>query len=314
MTAPRPGGASTTIAPITTDIPARLDRLPWSRFHLLVVTGLGITWILDGLEVTIVGALGGVLQNPGTLGLSATQIGSVASAYVSGAVCGALLFGWLTDRLGRKRMFFVTLAIYLLGVALSAFSWNFWSFALFRLITGLGIGGEYSAINSAIDELIPARLRGRIDLIVNGSFWIGAALGSGVVSLVLDTRLFSLDIGWRLGFGIGAVLGLFILLLRRSIPESPRWLLTHGYGEEAERNVADIERRVDFHGAAPAATTIFHPRRNFGLGLLFHTLFVTYRRRTILVVVLMASQAFLYNAIFFTLGLILTKFYGVKAD
>jgi MFS family permease len=312
VTPPTTGGGTTTI---TTDIPARLDRLPWSRFHLLVVVALGITWILDGLEVTIVGALGGVLQNPGTLHLTATEVGSVASAYVSGAVAGALLFGWLTDRLGRKRMFFVTLAVYLLGVALSAFSWNFASFALFRLITGLGIGGEYAAINSAIDELIPARLRGRIDLIVNGSFWIGAALGSGVVSVVLDTRLFPLDIGWRLGFGIGAVLGLFILFLRRSIPESPRWLLTHGYAAEAERNVAEIERRADFHAPAPpAATTTFHPQRRFGLGVLFRTLFVTYRRRTVLVVVLMASQAFLYNAIFFTLGLILTKFYSVKAD
>jgi MFS family permease len=313
MIPPLTGGGG-TIAPITTDIPARLDRLPWSRFHLLVVTGLGITWILDGLEVTIVGALGGVLQNPGTLHLSATEVGSVASAYVGGAVVGALLFGWLTDRLGRKRMFFVTLAVYLLGVALSAFSWDFWSFAAFRFITGLGIGGEYSAINSAIDELIPARLRGRIDLIVNGSFWIGAAIGSGVVNIVLDTRLFPLDIGWRLGFGIGAVLGLFILFLRGSIPESPRWLLTHGYGEEAERNVAAIERRVDFPGnAAPAATMVFHPQRNFGLGPLFHTLFIRYRRRTVLVLVLMASQAFLYNAIFFTLGLILTKFYRVPA-
>jgi MFS family permease len=182
MTAPRTGGGNEIGATIATDIPARLDRLPWSRFHLLVVVALGITWILDGLEVTIVGALGGVLQDKATLHLTGTEIGSVASAYVIGAVVGALGFGWLTDRIGRKRMFFVTLAIYLAGVMLSAFSWNFASFAIFRLITGLGIGGEYAAINSAIDELMPARLRGRIDLVINGSFWIGAALGSGVVS------------------------------------------------------------------------------------------------------------------------------------
>ena len=299
---------------ITTNIPARLDRLPWSRFHLLVVVALGITWILDGLEVTIVGAMGGVLQDPGTLHLTGTEVGSVASAYVTGAVCGALLFGWMTDRLGRKRMFFITLAVYLVGVALSALSWSFWSFAIFRLITGFGIGGEYSAINSAIDELMPARLRGRIDLIINGSFWIGAAIGSGVADIVLNTALFPLDIGWRFGFGIGAVLGLLILLLRRHVPESPRWLLTHGYAAEAERNIADIERRAGFHGAtAPAATVTFHPRSRFGLGTLFRALLITYRRRTVLVVMLMASQAFLYNAIFFTLGLILTKFYGVPA-
>jgi MFS family permease len=314
MTVPRTGGGNEIGPAIATNIPARLDRLPWSRFHLLVVVALGITWILDGLEVTIVGALGGVLQDKATLHLTGTEIGSVASAYVIGAVIGALLFGWLTDRIGRRRMFFITLAIYLVGVLLSAFSWNFASFAIFRLITGLGIGGEYAAINSAIDELMPARLRGRIDLVVNGSFWIGAALGSGVVSIVLDTRLFPVDLGWRLGFGIGAALGCIILFLRRWIPESPRWLLTHGHAAEAERNVAEIERRADFRATAPpAATAIFRPQASFGLGLLFRTLFVTYRRRTILVLVLMASQAFLYNAIFFTLGLVLTKFYAVPA-
>ncbi len=308
MSAAQSGGA------ITTDIPARLDRLSWSRFHLLVVVALGITWVLDGLEVTIVGALGGVLQDPATLHLSGTQIGSVGSAYVIGAVVGALVFGWLTDRIGRKRMFFVTLAIYLVGVLLSAFSWNFASFAIFRLITGLGIGGEYSAINSAIDELMPARLRGRIALIINGSFWIGAALGSGIVNIILDTRLFPVDLGWRLGFGIGAALAAFILFLRRWVPESPRWLLTHGYAEEADRNIADIERRAGATEPPPAeGRSTFHPQKSFGLGALFHTMFVVYQRRTVLVLVLMASQAFLYNAIFFTLGLVLTKFYAVPA-
>jgi MFS family permease len=307
----RPGAALTTGA-ITTDIPARLDRLPWSRFHLLVVVALGITWILDGLEVSLVGALGGVLQDKATLHFNGGEIGSLASAYVVGAVIGALFFGWLTDRIGRRRMFFITLAVYLAGVLLSAFSWNFASFAIFRLITGLGIGGEYAAINSAIDELMPARLRGRIDLVVNGSFWIGAALGSGVVSIVLDPRLFPIDLGWRLGFAIGAVLGCIILFLRRWVPESPRWLLTHGYAAEAERNVAEIERRANSTAdAAPAPTVTFFPRARFGLGPLFRALLVTYRRRAILVLVLMASQAFLYNAIFFTLGLVLTKFYAV---
>jgi MFS family permease len=310
MTAPRGGDHITET--ITTDIPARLDRLPWSRFHLLIVVALGITWVLDGLEVTIVGALGGVLQDKATLHLSGTEIGSAASAYVIGAVIGALFFGWLTDRLGRKRMFFVTLGIYLVGVLLSAFSWNFVSFAIFRLITGLGIGGEYSAINSAIDELMPARLRGRVDLIIDGSFWIGAAVGSGMTSIVLDTRLFPIDLGWRLGFAVGAVLGCIILFLRRWIPESPRWLLTHGRVAEAELRVAEVERRAGLP-QAPLSTdrATFHPRRSFGLGPLFRTLLVTYRKRTILVLVLMASQAFLYNAIFFTLGLVLTKFYAV---
>jgi len=306
VTAPQKLGA------ITTDIPARLDRLSWSRFHLLVVIALGITWVLDGLEVTIVGALGGVLQDPRTLHLSATEIGSVASAYVIGAVVGALVFGWLTDRVGRKRMFFVTLAIYLVGVLLSAFSWSFASFAIFRLITGLGIGGEYSAINSAIDELMPARLRGRIDLTINGSFWIGAALGSGMLSIILDTRLFAIDLGWRLGFGIGAALGIFVLFLRRWVPESPRWLLTHGHAEEANRNIADIEHRAGVAAPPPAAArSTFFPQKSFGFDALFRTMFVVYRRRTILVLVLMASQAFLYNAIFFTLGLVLTRFYNV---
>lgn len=304
-----------TVETITTDIPARLDRLPWSRFHLLVVVALGITWVLDGLEVTIVGGMGGALQDARTLHLSGTQIGSAASAYVIGAVIGALVFGWLTDRIGRKRMFFVTLAIYIIGVLLSAFSWNFASFAIFRLITGLGIGGEYSAINSAIDELMPARLRGRIDLIINGSFWIGAALGSGVVDIVLDPDLFPVGLGWRFGFGIGAALGCIILFLRRWVPESPRWLLTHGYAADAERNVADIERRVGISGRPhPDEASTFHPQASFGLRILFRSMLVEHRSRTILVLVLMTSQAFLYNAIFFTLGLVLTKFYRVPAD
>jgi len=212
---------------IQTDIPFRLDRLPWSRFHLLVVIGLGITWILDGIEVTIVGSLGPALQSADTLHLTSSNLGAIASFYVVGAVTGALVFGWITDRHGRRLVFYMTLIVYLTGVLLSAFAWNFWSFALFRMLTGLGIGGEYAAVNSAIDELIPAKYRGRIDLIVNGSFWLGAAAGALAVPFLLDPNLFSPNIGWRLGFGIGGMLGLSILLLRRFVPESPRWLVTH---------------------------------------------------------------------------------------
>jgi MFS family permease len=212
---------------IVTDIPFRLDRLPWSRFHVLVVIGLGITWILDGLEVTIVGSLGPALQSAQTLSLSSANLGAIASFYVVGAVIGAVGFGWVTDRFGRRLVFYITLVVYLTGVMLSAFAWDFWSFACFRMLTGLGIGGEYAAVNSAIDELIPAKYRGRIDLIVNGSFWLGATGGALAAPFLLDPRLFPVDLGWRLGFGIGGVLGLSILMLRRFVPESTRWLITH---------------------------------------------------------------------------------------
>src|SRR3979490_3269231 len=222
-------------AMIRTNIPFRLDRLPWSRFHFLVVVGLGITWILDGLEVTIVGSLGPALQSADTLHLSSANLGAVASFYVVGAVVGALVFGWITDRHGRRLVFYVPLMVYLSGVLLSAFAWDFWSFAFFRMITGLGIGGEYAAVNSAIDELIPAKYSGRVDLIVNGSFWLGAAGGALAVPFLLDQRLFAPDIGWRLGFGIGAILGLGILLLRRFVPENPRVLATHGRDDQAEK-------------------------------------------------------------------------------
>jgi MFS family permease len=298
---------------LRTDIPARLDRLPWSRFHWLVVLALGVTWILDGLEVTFKGAVSGVLQLPETMGFTPAEIGLLGSGYLVGAVCGALFFGRLTDRYGRKRLFFITLGVYLAGVGLSAFSWDLWSFLLFRFITGLGIGGEYAAINSAIDELIPARHRGRVGLMINGSFWLGAALGSGATVLLLDPAHFAPDLGWRLGFGIGAALGLLILFFRRFIPESPRWLLTHGYAEEAERIVRAIERRIG-RPLAPASTVIeLHPRRRFGLAHVAHVMFARYRSRSALCVMLMMSQAFLYNAIFFTYALVLTRFYGVPA-
>jgi MFS family permease len=301
--------------PITTDIPARLDRLPWCRFHVLVVVALGVTWILDGLEVTIVGSIGPVLENPQTLGLSAAEIGSAGSAYVTGAVLGALVFGWLTDRFGRRLVFYVTLVVYLAGVMLTATSWSFWSFAAFRAITGMGIGGEYAAINSAIDELIPARYRGRVDLIVNGSFWLGAAAGSGASLLFLDPHILAPNLGWRLPFAVGGVLGLGILLLRRYVPESPRWLVTHGWSRAADATIAEIEQRVRSDTGAqldrPQARLTVHPRKSFGFGLIFRALLGKYVGRSALALTLMTAQAFLFNAVFFSYGLVLTKFQGV---
>jgi MFS family permease len=306
---------SPTSGAVKTDIPARLDRLPWSRFHLLIVVGLGVTWILDGLEVTIVGALGPALQSSQTLHLSSADLGAVASFYVVGAVTGALVSGWVTDRFGRRLVFYATLIVYLAGVLLSACAWDFWSFALFRMLTGMGIGGEYAAVNSAIDELIPAKYRGRIDLIVNGSFWVGAAAGAAVTPLLLDQGLFSVNVGWRLGFGIGGVLGLSILMLRRFVPESPRWLVTHCRSEDAERTVRKIEadvasstgRKLD-----PVTESItVHPRKSFGLGMIFASMLGPHRLRSVLALTLMVAQSFLYNSVFFSYGLILSHFYHV---
>src|SRR6188472_4720613 len=220
-------GQHVTAAVVETDIPARLDRLPWGRFHTLVVIALGITWILDGLEVTLAGSLAGALKESPTLRFTNTDIGLASSAYLLGAVLGALFFGWLTDRLGRKKLFFITLAVYLVATAATALSWNLWSFMLFRFLTGAGIGGEYTAVNSTIQELIPARYRGWTDLLINGSFWIGAALGAVGSIVLLDPRVIDPEYGWRLAFFIGAALGLVILVMRLWIPESPRWLMTH---------------------------------------------------------------------------------------
>ena len=301
-----------------TDVPARLDRLPWSAFHRLVVAALGITWILDGLEVTLAGSVAAALQTSPRLHLTAEQVGLTGSAYLAGAVLGALYFGHLTDRLGRKKLFNVTLGVYLLATAATAFSWNYESFLFFRFLTGAGIGGEYSAINSAIQELMPARLRGRTDLAINGSFWLGAALGAVVSVPLLDPNLFGPDLGWRIAFGSGAVLGLVILYLRRFLPESPRWLMIHGQAGEAGRVVDEIEARVvaSVGGPLPPATASLNLGTPHKLTLtsVARTLLKNYPGRTTLGIVLMASQAFVYNAIFFTYALVLTKFYDVAPD
>jgi MFS family permease len=304
---------------IETDIPARLDRLPWSRWHWRVVIALGITWILDGLEVTIVGALGSVLQEPGTLGLSARDVGWSATAYIAGAISGALFFGYLTDRLGRKKLFLVTLGVYLAATALTATAWSFWSFAFFRALTGFGIGGECAAMNSAIDELLPARVRGFCDIALNGSYWIGAALGALASVVLLDPRVLGHQLGWRVAFGMGAVLGGSILIVRRLLPESPRWLLVHGRPDEAEREVRQIEADVM---RATGLTSLPPPAGKARIEVRPHTSFLDvarilggpYLRRTLLGLGLMISQAFFYNAIFFTYALILSTFYGVPAE
>ncbi|WP_428684864.1 MFS transporter [Reyranella sp.] len=301
-----------------TDVPARLDRLPWSRFHRLVVVALGITWILDGLEVTLAGSVAAALQTSPRLQLTAEQVGLTGSAYLAGAVLGSLFFGHLTDKLGRKKLFNVTLGVYLVATAATAFSWDFYSFLFFRFLTGAGIGGEYSAINSAIQELIPARLRGRIDLAINGSFWIGAAGGALLSVWLLDPTVLDPDMGWRVAFGSGAVLGLVILYLRRFLPESPRWLMIHGKPREAEGVVEEIEARVEADTGRKLEPvtqwlTLGDPHKTTMLSVA-RTLLKHYRGRTTLGLVLMASQAFVYNAIFFTYALILTRFYNVPAD
>ena len=301
---------------VRTDVPARLDRLPWSRFHRLVVAALGITWILDGLEVTLAGSVAAALQQSPQLHLTAEQVGLTGTAYLTGAILGSLFFGHLTDRLGRKRLFNVTLGLYLAATALTALSWDFASFAVFRFLTGAGIGGEYTAINSAIQELIPARLRGRIDLAINGSFWVGAALGAFGSIWLLDPRVLSPEVGWRLAFGTGAVLGLVILYLRRFVPESPRWLMTHGRIAEAETVVEEIEGRIIATGSPlppPTGGVTLLRAGHVSLAAVARTLLLLYPTRTVLGLVLMASQAFFYNAIFFTYALVLTRFYDVPA-
>lgn len=317
--------ASTPAAPsrgagavVRTDVPARLDALPWGRFHTLVVVALGVTWVLDGLEVTLAGAVASAVRESPALHMTALEIGVSSSAYLAGAVLGALGFGWLTDRWGRRRLFFVTLTVYMFASAATGLAWDAWSFACFRFLTGAGIGGEYTAINSTIQELIPARVRGWSDLVINGSFWIGAALGAGGSLVLLDPALFDADTGWRLCFLIGAGLAVPILWMRRWIPESPRWLIAHGGEHEASSIVAAIEDSLRAAGAklasAPHATIEMRARGSVRMGEVVQLLLGQYRRRALVGLSLMAAQAFFYNAIFFTYALVLTDFYDVASS
>jgi MFS family permease len=305
-------------ATIETRIPSRLDRLPWSSFHWMIVIGLGTVWILDGLEVTIVGSIGQRLTEKGSgLLLDPSQIGTAAAFYVAGACVGALFFGQLTDRFGRKKLFLVTLGVYITATVATAFSFAPWYFFAARFFTGTGIGGEYAAINSAIDELIPARVRGRVDLIINGSYWVGAAAGALAAVALLDTALFAADLGWRLAFVIGATLGVGILLVRRNVPESPRWLFIHGHEQEAEEIVDGIEERVrEDTGeelAEPEGQIAVRPRERIRFREIAHTAFSKYPRRTILGLSLFVGQAFLYNAVTFDLGTLLGEFFAVDS-
>ena len=303
---------------IETSIPSRLDALSWSGFHTRVVLALGITWILDGLEVTLAGALSGALKQSPTLQFSNFDVGLANSGYLAGAVLGALGFGWLTDRIGRRKLFFITLAVYLSATAATALSWSVGSYVLFRFLTGAGIGGEYTAINSTIQELVPARYRGWTDLVINGSFWIGAALGAISAIVLLDPAVASADVGWRLAYFTGAVLGLVVLVMRMWIPESPRWLMIHGRPDEAHAIVADIERSATGHIQDPRqqafAKIKLKMRDHTPLAEVAHTLFSVYRQRALVGLTLMVAQAFFYNAIFFTFALVLTDFYGIAAD
>jgi MFS family permease len=304
---------------IETDIPARLDRLPWSRFHWRVIAGLGTVWILDGLEVTVISSISGRLSEKGAgVGISSADVsGLAASLYVAGACAGALLFGQLTDRFGRKRLFMITLGVYLFATVMTALSFSPLWFFVFRFITGMGIGGEYSAINSAIDELIPAKHRGRVDVSINGSYWGGAIGGALLAVLALNRGIFAVGLGWRLCFALGAVLGLGVLLVRRSVPESPRWLFIHGREQEAERVVSGIEREVREQTGrelpAPREKITVRQRRTIPLSLIVRSVVTIYPRRTVLGLALFVGQAFLYNSLLFSLGYLLKTFFGVAS-
>jgi MFS family permease len=314
------GGRDSTaeLRTIETRIPSRLDRLPWSKFHWMIVIGLGTVWILDGLEVTIVGSIGQRLTEKGSgLVLDASQIGTAAAFYVAGACLGALFFGQLTDRFGRKKLFLLTLGVYIVATIATAFSFSPLYFFVARFFTGAGIGGEYAAINSAIDELIPARVRGRVDLMINGSYWIGAAGGALASIALLDTALFAADLGWRLAFAIGAALGVGILLVRRNVPESPRWLFIHGREDEAEAIVGDIERAVEEETGEQLSevedSLTVKQRKRIRLSEIAHTAFTKYPRRTALGFALFIGQAFMYNAVTFDLGTLLGEFFDVAS-
>lgn len=308
--------AAADIVPVNTaflsDIPARLDRLRWSAWHTRIVMALGITWMLDGLEVTLVGAVAPLVAGPSALNLSDAQIGIAATCYLAGAVIGALVFGRLSDQFGRRRLFFVTLAVYASATALTAVSWNFVSFALFRALTGAGIGGEGAAVNSAIDELLPARVRGHASLAISGSYWLGTALGATLALVVADPRLLPAAWSWRVAFFVGAALAGFILLLRRNLPESPRWLLLHGRLADAERAMSDIERRAPAIDDEPPVTTPLVARGSVGIRFIARELLQRHPRRTALGLSLMIAQAFAYNGVFFTYALVLVRFYGVS--
>ncbi len=297
-------------------IPFRMDRLPWAKFHWLVVVGLGVSWILDGLEIQLVSSAG--FQD--SLGMSSTEVGFAGTVYLVGQVVGALTFGRLTDKLGRKRLFIVTLAIYLIGSGIAGLAWTPWFLYVWRFVAGLGIGGEYTAINSAIDELIPAKYRGRVDIAVNGTYWGGALLGALASFWLLDTDHFDENVGWRIAFFIGPVMGLIIIWLRRHIPESPRWMVTHGQGEEAERIVDDIEESVEAQGKTLAPVDeskamLIKAREAIPFRDLLHVFVKMYPSRTVLGLTMMITQSFLYNAIFFTYALVLQNFYGLdKSD
>jgi MFS family permease len=304
---------------ITTQVPARLDRLPWSRFHWRVVIGLGGVWILDGLEVTMVGNVSSRLTEKGSgIGLNAAQIGVAAAFYIAGACLGALFFGHLTDRFGRRNLFMLTLAVYLAATVATAFAFAPWYFFIARFFTGSGIGGEYAAINSAIDELIPARVRGRVDLIINGTYWLGSAAGAAGALVLLDTSHFPANIGWRLAFGVGAIFGIFVLLVRRNVPESPRWLFIHGRSEEAERIVGDIEdavqRETGQRPPEPQGSPLkIRQRQSISFTEIARVAFTLYPRRAVLGLALFIGQAFLYNGVTFNLGTLLSAFYGVPS-
>ena len=305
-----------TSAEVTTHIPARLDRLPWSRWHWRVVIALGITWLLDGLEGTLSGSLAGILERRDTLALTDADFGVSGSLYLLGSVAGALVFGFATDRLGRKKLFSATLLLYLGATVATAFSWSFTSYTVFRALTGAGIGGEYAAINSAVDELIPGRVRGHVDLFVNSTFWIGAALGSGTSLWLLNTSLMSPDFAWRFAFGAGAILGLGVLVLRHHVPESPRWLMVHGRTAEAESIVDDIEKKVagDPANLPPATESIrIAYQGHTPWRAIWRAMAHDHRKRSILGFSLMVTQAFFYNAVLFTYGLVLLRYYDVPA-
>jgi MFS family permease len=303
---------------IETDVPARLDRLPWSPWHRRIIIALGTSWMLDGLQVTLAGSLAGILEDKRALGLTAPQVAGGATTYLAGAVIGALLFGYLTDRLGRRKLFLLTLALYSTATLATGFSWNFFSFALFRFFTGMGIGGEYAAINSAVDELVPSSVRGTVDLVVNATFWVGAALGSLASMLLLNGGFVGPNIGWRIAFGVAAVLSLGVLLLRLRVPESPRWLMLRGKEEDANRVVCEIEEAVaKKKGKLPkpeGEKLKLKVRDHTPWGEIFQNMLQKNRQRSLLALALMVGQSFFYNAVFFTYGLVVNKFYGVSSQ